>query len=127
MSFRSSTHDRVLATDTFYRQKVLDAFSDHVIQIHVMRYDFRKIQDAINELGKTFKEVEAMTGIDETTVARVLRTGRAAKSTALGLTKAFDIPMRDIQVKRNDEAKDGKNLRRTRSKTLSQARMRKAG
>ncbi len=63
-----------------------------------MRYDFRKVQKAIAESGKTYKEVEELTGIDYTTVSRAIRTGRAHQSTALALTKAFRVPMRDIQI-----------------------------
>jgi len=65
-----------------------------------VRYDFSKVQTAIDESGKTLREVEELAGVDYSTVSRVLKTGRAHQSTALALTKAFRISMKDIQVKR---------------------------
>jgi hypothetical protein len=73
-----------------------------------MRYDFRKVQEAIDHSGKTFREVEALSGVDETTICRVLRTGRAAKSTALRLTNAFRISMKDIQIQATNGNGNGK-------------------
>jgi transcriptional regulator with XRE-family HTH domain len=65
-----------------------------------MRYDFRIIQEAINERGMTFRKIEDATGIDYTTVSRVLKTGRARPSTALALTAFFRVPMKKVQVRR---------------------------
>lgn len=69
-----------------------------------MRYDFRKVQEAIDVSGKTFREIEKMTGVDYTTVSRALKTGRARQSTALALTKTFKVRMEDVQVKRRRTA-----------------------
>ncbi len=65
-----------------------------------MRYDFRKIQEAIDESGKTLREIEQLTGLDYTTVSKALKTGRSHQSTALALTKVFKGPMKAILVKR---------------------------
>lgn len=69
-----------------------------------MRYDFRKVQELVDLSGKTLREVEEMSGVYYTTVSRALKTGRASKKTALALTKAFRISMKDIQIKRRSVA-----------------------
>lgn len=69
-----------------------------------MRYDFRKIQDAVDESGKTLRELEELTGVDYSTISRALKTGRSHQSTALALTKLFRIPMKDILIKRRSAA-----------------------
>lgn len=63
-----------------------------------MRYDFRKVQEAIALSGKTLKELEELTGIDESTISRAVRSGRAHQSTAVALTRYFRLSMRDIQA-----------------------------
>lgn len=66
-----------------------------------MQYDFRKVREAIALSGKTYKQVEDLTGIDETTISRVIRSGRAHQSTAVRLANAFRVSMKDIQVQSN--------------------------
>lgn len=80
---------------------MLDMNSYNLIQLHLMRYDFRKIQEAIQISGKTLRDVEDMTGLDYSTVSRAMKTGRAHQSTAVALTKAFRVSMKAIQVKRS--------------------------
>lgn len=69
-----------------------------------MKYDFRKVQKAIALSGKTLRQVEEITGINNGTVSRALRSGRAHQSTALKLTKAFRLSMADIQVRERRSA-----------------------
>lgn len=64
-----------------------------------MRYDFRKIQEAINEQGLTLEQIGAKAHVHYTTVLKALKTGRAHQSTALALTKALKVSMKDIQVR----------------------------
>ena len=66
-----------------------------------MRYDFTKVQEAISLNGKTLAEMEKLTGINNGTISRVLRTGRAHQSTALKLVNVFHLSMKDIQVRSN--------------------------
>lgn len=61
-----------------------------------MQYDFRKVQKAIDLSGKTMLDVERMTGINNGTLSRILRTGRAHQSSALKLVKAFRLTMADV-------------------------------
>jgi len=68
-----------------------------------MRYDFRKVQEAITVSGKTLRAAEELTGVPYTTIGRALKTGRAHQSTALRLiegfrSEGFDIVMEDILV-----------------------------
>lgn len=70
-----------------------------------MRYDFRKIQEAVNVSGKTLRELEDLTGVCYTTIHRALKTGRAHQKTALRLTNAFRISMKEIQVKNGNGRK----------------------
>lgn len=64
-----------------------------------MEYDFGKVQELIELGGKTLREVEEMTGVCYTTISRALRTGHARPSTALKITKAFRLSMKDIRIK----------------------------
>lgn len=76
-----------------------------MLQLQVMRYDFRKIQEAIDVSGKTLRQIEELSGLHYSTISRALRTGRAHQSTALKLTNAFCISMKDIQVRNGNGRK----------------------
>ena len=65
-----------------------------------MRYDFRKVQEQIDISGKTLREVQDMSGVHYTTISRALKANQASQKTALALTKAFGISMKDIQAKK---------------------------
>lgn len=69
-----------------------------------MQYDFRKVQKAIALSGKTLTDVEKLTGINNGTISRILRTGRAHQSTAMKLVKAFKLSMADVQVREEKTA-----------------------
>jgi hypothetical protein len=69
-----------------------------------MQYDFTKIRSAIDESGKTLRDVERATGINNGALSRALRSGRAHPSTALALTKLFRLQMKDVLVKRRKVA-----------------------
>ncbi len=66
-----------------------------------MRYDFTKVQEHMAIHGLTLRQAQDITGVHASTIHVALRTGRAHQSTALKLTKAFRISMKDIQVRTN--------------------------
>lgn len=63
-----------------------------------MKYDFRKVQRAIALEGKTLRDVERLTGVNNGALSRALRSGRAHPSTALKLVNAFRLTMADVLV-----------------------------
>jgi hypothetical protein len=65
-----------------------------------MRYDFSKIQEAIDLGGKTLRQVQDESGIHYTTISVALKTNRARPSTAKALVKWAGISMRDVVIKR---------------------------
>jgi IS30 family transposase len=61
-----------------------------------MRYDFTKLERAINERGLTIAIVASRAGVHTSTVRRALKRNTAQAGVALALVKALRLRMADI-------------------------------
>jgi Predicted transcriptional regulator with an HTH domain len=61
-----------------------------------MRYDFKKVQEVMNERGMTLAEVGERSGVHYSTVSKALERGTAHQSTAKKICRALRIPFREL-------------------------------
>lgn len=68
-----------------------------------MRYDFTKLQRAIDKEGMTLRDVQDMTGIHYSTMSKAFSSGRAHPRTALRLSKLFNLELHPIRERRGSK------------------------